>query len=475
MAPYLGSAQSEQVFENTVIQNGDPRDYKDLPPGWGVGDLHRLQRHVLPYTNKQSVQEVHAVSYPRQNLPIQSTTLWPVHSSHGVHGGSQRSHIASNEKGYKNPPVPRRLIGQSQVPPNLSSTNTNLGCSLPRIGLANEQGKIRAGTQTNFQFHRLPVRLERGQGQTHSRSLADTIDKDTGDTFQSSVSGPESNVLIGLLTTTEKQVHLGRLHMRPIQWHLKNNWRVTEMLEKTIPIPKSLYPHLEWWLEEINVITGQPLHPLAHALQIFTDTSKEGWGAHLNEHMARGNWSLPESKLHINYLELKAVLLVLTDVQALCTNNVVLINTDNTTVVAYINKEGGMRLGPLCDLRWRILTWCTRNQVTLKARHIPGCLNVIADKLSRLGQTIQTEWFLNTEIFQAICNWWHRPQVDQVDLCHQVQQQAPTVCLSGPQPSGMGSGCSQSVMGGIGSICLPTGSHLGQSGGEVAGLHMQHN
>ena len=27
--------------------------------------------------------------------------------------------------------------------------------------------------------------------------------------------------LIGLLTASEKQVHLGRLHMRPIQWHLK--------------------------------------------------------------------------------------------------------------------------------------------------------------------------------------------------------------------------------------------------------------
>ena len=41
--------------------------------------------------------------------------------------------------------------------------------------------------------------------------------------------------LIGLLTATEKQVHLGRLHMRPIQWHLKNNWRAPETLEKNIP------------------------------------------------------------------------------------------------------------------------------------------------------------------------------------------------------------------------------------------------
>ena len=108
--------------------------------------------------------------------------------------------------------------------------------------------------------------------------------------------------LIGLLTATEKQVHLGRLHMRPIQWHLKNNWRVPESLEKVIPLPRSLHPHLQWWLKESNVLQGQPLHPIKHALQIFTDASKEGWGAHLNELTARGSWSVPESKLHINYL-----------------------------------------------------------------------------------------------------------------------------------------------------------------------------
>ena len=218
--------------------------------------------------------------------------------------------------------------------------------------------------------------------------------------------------LIGLLTATEKQVHLGRLHMRPIQWHLKNNWRVPESLEKVIPVPRSLHPHLSWWLEESNVLLGQPLHPLKHALQIFTDASKEGWGAHLDEHTARGTWSLPEIKLHINHLELKAVLLALKEFRTLVCNKTVLIATDNTTVVAYINKEGGMKSGSLCALLWRILSWCTRQQVTLRARHIPGRLNVIADKLSRLGQTIQTEWSLHPEVFKAICDRWHYPQVD---------------------------------------------------------------
>ena len=160
------------------------------------------------------------------------------------------------------------------------------------------------------------------------------------------------------------------------------------------------------------MLPGQPLHPLKHALQIFTDASKEGWGAHLNEHTARGTWSLPENKLHINHLELKAVFLALKEFQDLISNNIILVATDNTTVVAYINKEEGMRSGSLCALLWRILSWCTRKQVTLKARHTPGQLNVIADKLSRLGQTIQTEWSLHPEVFQAICSRWYQPQVD---------------------------------------------------------------
>ena len=217
--------------------------------------------------------------------------------------------------------------------------------------------------------------------------------------------------LIGLLTATEKQVPLGRLHMRPIQWHLKRHWRVPESLEKEIPVPRSLHPHLFWWTKEANVLLGQPLHPLSHAIQIFTDASKEGWGAHLGDFTTSGTWSVPESHLHINFLELKAVLLALKRFQYLVQGKAVLVATDNTTVVAYINKEGGMRSGSLCALLWRLLCWCNRRQVVLKARHIPGRLNVIADKLSRQGQ-IQTEWSLHQEVFNLLVQTCHLPQVD---------------------------------------------------------------
>ena len=70
-------------------------------------------------------------------------------------------------EGYKNPPVPRRLVGESHVPPILSPAYTDLGSSLSRTRLAGEQGKVGIGSKTDFQLRRLPVRLERGQSHPH--------------------------------------------------------------------------------------------------------------------------------------------------------------------------------------------------------------------------------------------------------------------------------------------------------------------
>ena len=48
----------------------------------------------------------------------------------------------------------------------------------------------------------------------------------------------------------------------------------------------------------------------------------------------------------------------------------------------------------------------------LRARHIPGHLNVIADKLSRHRQIIQTEWALLQEVFNLLCRKWHKREID---------------------------------------------------------------
>ena len=159
-----------------------------------MGHLHRLQGRILPYTNSQSVQDVHECSHPGSVLPVQSPTLWFVHSTHGVHSGGQRGQTDGFSEGYKNPSVPRRLVFESHIPPNLSPAYTDLGSSLSRIRLAGEQGEVRTGSKTGFQIRRLPVRPQGGQGQAHSRVLADLNRQNIVNSVQSGVPGPAVHV-----------------------------------------------------------------------------------------------------------------------------------------------------------------------------------------------------------------------------------------------------------------------------------------
>ena len=218
--------------------------------------------------------------------------------------------------------------------------------------------------------------------------------------------------IIGLLASTEKTVKLGRIHMRPFQWHLKTHWRAPMPLNSPIPWTHRMKQHGEWWLNPQNVLVGEFLHPRDHDILIFTDASNAGWGAHLNHDSVGGLWSQIEKRLHINVLELKAVILALQHFSHQCHKKQVLVASDNTTVVAHINKQGGTHSTELCALMWRLLTWCNKHQITLRARHVPGSLNVIADGLSRRNQIQHTEWSLAPHIFTRISLLWERPQID---------------------------------------------------------------
>ena len=152
-----GPEHLEHLFKHRVVQNGDPRVNKNLPTGRGMGHIHRLQRRILPYTNSQSVQEVHAFSSSGSVLPVQSPTLWSIHSSHGVHSVGQRGQTHGTSEGYKDPPVPRRLAGESLYPRHLSPAYRNLSDPFSGTRVAGEQGEVRTGSQTGFQLRRLPV------------------------------------------------------------------------------------------------------------------------------------------------------------------------------------------------------------------------------------------------------------------------------------------------------------------------------
>ena len=97
--------------------------------------------------------------------------------------------------------------------------------------------------------------------------------------------------LIGLLTSIEKMVTDGCLHIRPFQFHLKKHWRYHQSLDNLLPWSKTISAHLEWWRNPTNMIKGTDLHPKDHNIQIFSDASNEGWGTHVEQVSTKGLWS----------------------------------------------------------------------------------------------------------------------------------------------------------------------------------------
>ena len=85
---------------------------------------------------------------------------------------------------------------------------------------------------------------------------------------------------------------------------------------------------------------------------------------------------------------------------------------DNATAVSYIKREGGTRSFRLTRLAIRLLKFCDRMDVSLVPVHIPGIRNVQADALSRVGQTLVTEWQINSRLLHPVFRQWGVPRID---------------------------------------------------------------
>ena len=228
--------------------------------------------------------------------------------------------------------------------------------------------------------------------------------------------------LLGLLASTIPTVALARLHMKPVQWFVKFRWSARRGLRFPIMTKLELVPCLRWWAENYNLSQGVPFLPPPHELTVTTDSSMEGWGGHMLIHPGRealfsNDWSTQERKFHINLLELRAVRLTLQLLTSSVTNKVVRVECDNTTAVAYINKQGGTRSRALNQETRLLYNWAVANRVTLGAIHRPGVDNILADFLSR-NRPDPLEWSLSPVICEKLFHLWNRPQIDLFASAH---------------------------------------------------------
>jgi len=232
---------------------------------------------------------------------------------------------------------------------------------------------------------------------------------------QSHITAQEFLSLNGILSSVADFVQLGRLFLRPLQHYLSACWKWSPgNLLTQIPILPSLRSHLQWWLDEETLLAGVPLLPPQPSLYLITDASKEGWGAHLEplSLIISGLWSHQESHLHINNLEMRAVFLAVSHFQSHLRDSCVMVSTDNTSVVAYIQAQGGTHSQSLYLETRKLLVLCKTLNIHLLAKYIPGRLNALADGLSRKHQLLPSEWTLHQEVTNQIFFKFGYPLVD---------------------------------------------------------------
>ncbi|KAI7792053.1 reverse transcriptase/ribonuclease H/putative methyltransferase, partial [Triplophysa rosa] len=169
---------------------------------------------------------------------------------------------------------------------------------------------------------------------------------------------------------------------------------------------------LRHWKSPATFRTGIPLGAVSSRVTMTTDASLQGWGATLMGRSVICLWPPQLTHKHINYLELMAVWLALKHLLGFIKSQHVLVKTDNTTVVAYICRQGGTRSLQLHQLAERLIVWADTRLLSLRATHVPGILNRGADLLSR-GNPLYGEWKLHPQVVSQI---WQRCGQAAIDL-----------------------------------------------------------
>ena len=174
------------------------------------------------------------------------------------------------------------------------------------------------------------------------------------------------------------------LHYRSVQREVASYISVHSQWDQKVTLSSSAISDLNWWANCPVPLPERPLDPFVPEFTVTSDSSESGWGAVTSfGSEASGFWSQSESLSHINILETKTVLFAFKALFRNYSNVHILIRSDNTTTVAYVNNMGGVRSQAICDIILDLYEFCIARDIRIKASHLAGRFNSYADALSR--------------------------------------------------------------------------------------------
>ena len=189
------------------------------------------------------------------------------------------------------------------------------------------------------------------------------------------------------------------LHYRRLQRFVNSCFARGLSYDSYVSPSSSACIDLEWWSSVGDTLPFRSLSPFVADLELYCDASLTGWGCWTSEGKeAFGAWSAEESDLHINVLEGLSVYFAFKCFFKSTYNCSILVRSDNSSVVAYINKQGGTTSSRLCAISLDLWEFCVTRNITISASHLSGASNVRADRLSRV-EHCDHSYFLSEDVF----------------------------------------------------------------------------
>ena len=105
---------------------------------------------------------------------------------------------------------------------------------------------------------------------------------------------------------------------------------------------------------------------------------------------------------------------------------------NNSTGVAYVNKQRGTVSNSLCSLAGQPLRWTESHNVHLEARYLPRQSSVLGNLLSRQNQVLGAEWSLHLQVARKLIRTWGSPLLDL--FATHLNAKLPLYCSLIPDP-----------------------------------------
>ena len=209
--------------------------------------------------------------------------------------------------------------------------------------------------------------------------------------------------LLGKLSSSFMAVPFGKLHYRALERFKTQSLKIHKgKFDRKVSLNPEARLDILWWRDNIKGSWSPIIRNNADIVKT-TDASTIGWGAAKGEISTGGHFTETEKEQHINVLELMAALF---GIRALCRHvfdKHILLKVDNTSAVSAINKMGSTRSLPMDKIVHLIWEWAISRNNWITVTHIPGILNIEADKKSREAET-RTEWMLNKQLYRKVLN-----------------------------------------------------------------------